>query len=44
MRQLMRGVEAADVEGRIGLGIAQPLRFLEAFGEGQLVPAPSVRM
>ncbi len=31
----MRGIEAADVEGRIGLGIAEPLRFLQAIGEGQ---------
>ena len=31
----MGGVEAADVEGRIGLRIAEPLRLLEAFRERQ---------
>ena len=31
----MRGVVALDVEGRIGLGIAQPLRVLQAGVEGQ---------
>ena len=36
-RKLLRGVEAFDIEGRIGLGIAQPLRVLQAFGEGQLL-------
>ncbi len=30
----MRGVEAADVEGRVGLGVAQRLRVLQAFGKG----------
>ena len=34
-RQLVRGVEAADVEGRIGLGVAQPLRLLQAEVERQ---------
>ena len=27
--QLVRGVDALDVEGRIGLGVAEPLRLLE---------------
>ena len=36
-RELMRGVEAADVEGRIGLGVAEPLRLGETFLEGQLL-------
>ncbi len=31
----MGGVEAADVEGRVGLGIAELLRFLQAHVEGQ---------
>ena len=31
----MRGVVAVDVEGRIGLGIAEPLRLGEAGVEGQ---------
>ena len=31
----MGGVEAADVEGRVGLGIAQLLRVLEALGEAR---------
>ena len=31
----MRRVVALDVEGRIGLGIAQPLRILQAGVEGQ---------
>ena len=39
-RELVRGVEAADVEGRIGLGIAEPLRFLQAVVEGQPLLAP----
>ena len=39
-RELLRGVVAADVEGRIGLGIAEPLRLLQAVGEGQAPPAP----
>ena len=34
-RELMRGVEAADVEGRIGLGVAELLRFGEADVERQ---------
>ena len=34
-RDLVRGVEAADVEGRIGLGVAELLRLLQAVGEGQ---------
>ncbi len=36
-RELLRGIEALDIESRIGLGIAEPLRILQAFGEGQLV-------
>ncbi len=36
-RKLMRGVEAADIEARIGLGITQPLRFLQALLERQLL-------
>ena len=35
--ELLRGVEALDVEGRIGLRIAEALRVLEALGEGQLL-------
>ena len=31
--ELVRGVEAADVEGRIGFGIAELLRFLQHLGE-----------
>ena len=34
-RELVGGVEAADVERRIGFGIAEALRFLEAILEGQ---------
>ena len=37
-RELVRGVVALDVEGRIGLGIAEPLRVLQAVGERQLLP------
>ena len=40
-RELVGGVEAVDVEGRIGLGIAEPLRLREALVEGQARPAPS---
>ncbi|MGY4288677.1 hypothetical protein ACVWXO_007897 [Bradyrhizobium sp. LM2.7] len=32
--ELLCGVVAVDVEGRIGLGIAEPLRILQAFGKG----------
>ena len=32
-RELVRGIEAADVEGRIGLGIAQLLRLLQHIAE-----------
>ncbi len=32
-RELVRGVDAVDVEARIGLGIAQPLRLAEHVGE-----------
>ena len=34
-RKLVRGVEAADVEGRVGLGVAESLRLLEARLERQ---------
>ena len=34
-RQLLRGVVAVDVERRIGFGIAEALRVLQAFGERQ---------
>ncbi len=33
--ELVRGVEAADVEGRIGLGVTEPLRLLQAVFERQ---------
>ena len=36
-RKLLRGIVALDVEGRIGLGITQALRFAEAFIEGEAV-------
>ena len=36
-RELLRGVVALDVESRIGLGIAEPLRFLQTLGERHLV-------
>ena len=39
-RDLVRGVEAADVEGRIGLRIAELLRFLQADVEGQPLLLP----
>ena len=42
-RKLLRGVVAFDVEGRIGLGIAEPLRVPQAFAERQAVPAPCAR-
>jgi hypothetical protein len=32
-RQLVRGVDAVDVEGRIGLGVAQALRLGQHVGE-----------
>ncbi len=35
----MRGVDALDVEGRIGFGVAETLRFLEHRGEGQALVA-----
>src|SRR6185312_5650222 len=35
-RQLVRGVAAADVERRIGLGITQRLRLRQHLGEGAL--------
>ena len=40
-RELVGGVVAADVEGRIGLGVAEPLGRGEALGEGEAAPAPS---
>ena len=33
--ELVGGVEAADVEGRVGLGVAEPLRVGQALGEGE---------
>ena len=36
-RKLVGGIEAADVEGRIGLGVALGLRFLEHVGEGAVL-------
>ena len=36
-RELLRGVVALDVEGRIGLGVAEPLRLRETFGIGELL-------
>ena len=38
-RELVGGVMALDVEGRIGLGIAQALRLLQAVAKGA-APAP----
>ena len=35
--ELVGGVEAADVEGGIGLGVALRLRFLEDIGEGAML-------
>ena len=32
-RRLVRGVDAVDVEGRVGLGVAEPLRLGERGGE-----------
>ncbi|KFB71722.1 MAG: hypothetical protein AW09_003140 [Candidatus Accumulibacter phosphatis] len=37
--ELVRGVHALDVEGRIGLGVAEALRFLEHRGKGQTLVA-----
>ncbi len=34
--ELVRGVETADVESRVGFGVAKPLRFGEADGERKL--------
>src|SRR5579883_2153843 len=34
--KLMRGIVAADVKGRIGFRISQPLGLLQAFAEGEL--------
>src|SRR5215468_4422592 len=44
-RKFLRGVVAVDVERRVGLGIAEPLRVLQAFGKRQsllLHPAQDV--
>ena len=38
--ELVRRVVALDVEGRVGLGIAEPLRILEAVVEGQALRPP----
>ncbi len=43
-RELLRGVVALDVESRIGLGIAEPLRLLQAIGERQALLLHAVRM
>ena len=43
--ELVRGIEAADVEGRIGLGVAALLRLLQHVAEGAVLGRPScVRM
>src|SRR4051812_25613389 len=34
-RKLLRGVVTVDVEGRVGLGVTETLRVLQAFGERQ---------
>ena len=43
-RELVGGVEAADVEGRIGLGIAEPLRLLQASANDRRSLCMRVRM
>ena len=43
-RQLVGGVEAADVEARVGLGVALGLRLLQHLGEGALSSCICVRM
>ena len=35
--ELLRRIVALDVEGRVGLGIAEALRLLQAVGEGELL-------
>ena len=42
--ELVRGIEAADVERRIGLGIAEPLCFLQAVGKDSRASCMRVRM
>ncbi len=42
--ELVRRVVALDIEGRIGFGIAETLRFLQAIGEGQALLLHPVRM
>ncbi len=42
--ELLRGVVAFDVEGRVGLGIAEPLRVAQAFGERSRSCSMRVRM
>ncbi len=37
--ELVRGVDALDVEGRVGFGVAQPLRFLQHVVEGRALVA-----
>src|SRR3954454_24358177 len=36
-RELMRGVEAADIEARIGFGVTETLRLLQTFVEGEFL-------
>ena len=36
-RKLLGGVVTLDVEGRIGFGIAEPLRILQTIREGELL-------
>ncbi len=43
-RELLRGVVAVDVEGRIGLGIAEPLRLAQTVVEGEPSCSMRVRM
>ncbi len=38
--ELVRGVEAADVEGRIGLGVAARLRLGQHLGERAVLVRP----
>ncbi len=37
MDKLLRGVVAFDIERRIGLRVAEPLRLAQAIGEGEPV-------
>ena len=43
-RKLLRGVVALDVEGRIGLGITEALRFAQAFVEARRSSSMRERM